>query len=65
MLFSQTRAEHGHEAQIVDGGQTEKQAIIDLEQVVQVATRLMRTTQAIADGRNRLVALDMFLVVDI
>ena len=45
--------------------QSKEEGIINFEEVMQVAERIVRATEAIAEGRNGFIGLDVFIVVDV
>src|SRR5262245_3403297 len=62
---SQSLGKHGHKSEIVDRRQAQKQPIIDFEEVMQVAARVLRAAQAIAHTGYRCIVFNIFVVVDI
>ena len=54
-----------HEAQVVDGRQPQKKAVVDFEKMVQIGYRVAAATEAIAPGRDGDVLLNDFVVIDI
>src|ERR1051326_360034 len=65
LFFPQALGQLCHEAQVMHGCQPQKKAIVDFEQVVQVANRVAAAAEAVAIGRDRAVLLDDLVVVDI
>src|SRR5579863_10287655 len=65
LFFPQTLGQLGHEAQVMDGCQSQEKAIVNFEQVVQVAHRVAAAAEAVAIGRDRAVLLDNFVVIDV
>src|SRR5579859_3286621 len=65
LFFSQTLGQLCHEAQVMHGCQSQKKAIVDFEQVVQVADRVAAAAEAVAIGRDGAILLDDFVVIDI
>src|SRR5579859_3355054 len=65
LFFPQTLGQLCHEAQVMNSCQSQKKAIVDFEQVVQVANRVAAATEAVAIGRDGTVLLDELIVIDI
>jgi hypothetical protein len=61
----QTLCELCHKAKVMQRCQAEEEGIVNFEEVVQVAERIVRAAEAIAEGRDGFVGLDVFIVVDV
>jgi hypothetical protein len=49
----------------MNGGKSKKQGIVDFEEVVQVAQRIVFTAQAITETRDRAISFDVLVVISI
>src|SRR5947209_19236976 len=65
IVYPQTLCELCHKAKIMQCRQTKEEGIVNFEKVVQVAERIVRAAEAIAEGRDGFVGLHVFIVVDV